>query len=85
MKCINDGELSFSLKAMDIRDKNRKRFPVYIDYTYFKVNDEVILDENKLTWHDQPFVYKKKVVNNEEITIEVKWKPFDSQSTFKFN
>ncbi len=85
LKCINDGELSFSLKAMDIRDKNRKRFPVYIDYTYFKVNDEVIIDENKLTWHDQPFVYKKKVVNNEEITIEVKWKPFDSQSTFKFN
>lgn len=83
VKCIKDGEVSFSLKGMDIRDKNWNRFPVYIDYTHFEINNEVIFDENILTWHDQPYVYKKKVENGEEITINLKWKPFDYQSVYK--
>ena len=82
IKCVKDGELSFSLKGMDIRDKNRKRFPIYIDYTQLKVNDETILKENTLVWHNQPYIYKRNVKNGEELKIHVEWKPFDSQSIY---
>ncbi len=82
-RCVKDGKLDISLKGKDVRDKNRNRFPVYIDYSEFTVNGAKILKENILTWHDKPYVYSKNVKNGEEITIHVTWKPFDHQSTFK--
>lgn len=82
-RCVKDGKLDISLKGKDVRDKNRNRFPVYIDYSEFTVNGAKILKENILTWHDKPYVYSKNVKNGEEITIHVAWKPFDHQSTFK--
>lgn len=82
-KCKNDGEISILLKGKDERDKNRKRFPIYIDYTNLKLNGENIITKNMLTWHDNPYEYKKKVVNEEEINIHVEWKPFDHQSIYE--
>lgn len=82
-QCINDGEISISLKGKDERDANRNRFPIYIDYLNFKVNGKNIFNENTLTWHSEPYTHKKKVVNGEEITIHVEWKPFDYRSTYK--
>lgn len=82
-KCINDGEIAISLKGKDERDKNNKRFPIYIDYTVFKINGKQILKENTLTHHDKPYTFKKNVKNGEEITIHLEWKPFDYQSEYK--
>ena len=35
IKCIEDGELKIWLRGLDIRDKDNKRIPIYINYTKF--------------------------------------------------
>lgn len=85
IKCIQDGEIEISLRGKDVRDKNRNRFPVYIDYTQFKVDGETILDENILITHDKSYVYRKKVIDGEQIKIHVEWKPFDNLSEYIYN
>ena len=83
IKCVNGGELKIELKGLDIRDKNRKRFPVYIDYTNFSINNNPIINSNKLTWHDQPYVFSKFVKDSEIVDIHIEWMPFNFSSEFK--
>lgn len=83
LKCINDGELKIELRGLDVRDKNGKRFPVYIDYTNFSINGDSIIDTNQLTWHDQPYVFSKLVQDSEIVDIHIEWTPFNSSSEFK--
>ena len=83
IKCINAGELKIELRGLDIRDKNDKRFPVYIDYTNFSINDDSIIDSSELTWHDQPYIFSKLVRDSEIFDIHIQWMPFNSSSEFK--
>lgn len=83
IKCINDGILNINLRSIDIRDKKDKRFPIYIDYTTLIINSKEYITENKLTWHDEPYIIKKDVKNNELITIHVEWQPFSSSSLYE--
>lgn len=83
IECVNDGILRIYLRGPDVRDKNGNRFPVYIDFTNFKVNDEIILNSNELVWHDRPFVFEKNVKNFDIINIHVEWLPFNYLSTYK--
>ena len=82
IKCINDGELKIELRGLDVRDKNGKRFPVYIDYTKFSINNKPILNTNKLTWHDQPYIFSKSVGDSEIVDIHIEWLPFNLSSEF---
>lgn len=82
IKCINDGELKITLRGLDVRDKNKRRFPVYIDFTKLSVNDTTIFDESKLLWHDQPYTFSKIVSNSEIIDIHIQWLPFNLASEF---
>lgn len=79
-KCVNDGKLIISFKAIDYRDKNGNRIPIYIDYTDIVINDEIIVDESTVSWHDNPFIFQKEVKNGEIINIEVKWCPLNDKS-----
>ena len=83
-RCINDGKLKISLRSKDTRDKNRKFFPIYLDFTKFLVNEVEILKSNELVWCNSPYVYIKEVKNNERIDLEVEWLPFNSESIYKF-
>lgn len=82
IKCINDGELVFKLRGMDVKDKNGKRFPVFIDYTNFSVNNNDIVNSNKLTSHDHPLIFSKLVNDSEIVSIHVEWLPFNPSSKF---
>ena len=82
-ECINDGILKIFLRGPDIYDKNQVRFPVYIDFTNLTINDELIFDENKLVWHDCPYIFEKEVKNSEIIDIHVNWLPFNKDSIIK--
>lgn len=82
-KCLNDGELNISLKSKDIRDKNRKHFPIFIDFTKFIINEEEILKTNELVHCNKPYIYKKIVKNNEIINLELEWLPFNSNSLYE--
>lgn len=83
IKCIHDGELKIELRSLDFRDKNGKRFPVYIDYTNFSINDTPIINSNKLTWHDQPYVFSKLVNDSEIVDVHIQWMPVNHSSEFK--
>ena len=82
IKCINNGELNLTFITLDTKDREGNRFPAYIDYTSIKINGVEQLKENKLIWHDELFVIKRKVKNNELITINIEWKPFTSSSLY---
>lgn len=80
IKCITQGTLNIWLRSKYFTDINNNKFPIYIDYTNFKINNEQILKNKKLIWHDRPYLYKKEVHNNETLDIHIQWKPFDENS-----
>jgi len=82
IKCINDGLLKIYLRSPDIRDINNHRFPIYIDFTHFSVNEDIIFDENKLITHDHPYIFTKNVHDSEIINLHFQWMPFNSASEF---
>ncbi|MBO6293068.1 MAG: hypothetical protein J6N51_12575 [Selenomonas sp.] len=73
MQCVKDGELFFFLRGRDVRDDDNVRIPVYIDYRYLAVDDEVIFDGLKEIWHDKPYEYRKSVKDGEKHVITIKW------------
>lgn len=81
-QCVGDGVIEIRFRGNDVRDKNGNRFPIFIDLTKVVINDEVILNENKLVWHDEPHIFRKKVANGEIITLEVEWMPFNKFSSY---
>ncbi len=83
IKCINDGILNINLKSIDIHDRENNRFPIYIDYTSLKINNEEHIIENKLTWHDELYIIKRKVKNSTILKIHVEWQPFSPSSLYK--
>ncbi|OWT33488.1 hypothetical protein BGI41_02185 [Methanobrevibacter sp. 87.7] len=81
-KCIGNGVINIILKGPDRRDKNNNRFPIYIDYTNFLINNEIILNKHQLVWHDKPYIYKKDVKNGEIIKLHIEWLPFNKNSLY---
>lgn len=82
LKCINDGDLKITLRSKYITDKNKKNFPIYLDYTKFKVNNINIINKNTLIHCFKPYIYKKTVKNNEIIDLIIEWLPFNQNSIF---
>lgn len=82
IQCINDGELDIKLKTKDVKDKNNVRFPIFIDFTKFYINDIPLINNHTTISHDAPFVFKKKVNNLEEIDIYLEWFPFNDSCEF---
>lgn len=81
-KCVNDGILKMYFRGPDIRDKNKVRFPVYIDFTKLVINDESIFNDHKLVWVEKPYVFERKVKDSQIIDFHVEWLPFNSSCTF---
>ena len=85
-QCVNDGNLKIDFKAMDFRDKNNQKIPIFIDYTQIMINGKYIFYGNSVSWHDNPITYTKKVKNGELINIKAKWRPLNQDIEFdKFN
>ena len=82
VRCINDGKLKISLKSQDVKDKNKNRFPIFIDYVKFRVNGDDRIDDCFLACHDNPFVFEEDVKNGEIIDVEVSWLPFNKNSKY---
>lgn len=82
VECINDGELNVTVKSKDVKDKNKRSFPIYIHVTDFKINGESIILDHSLISHDAPYIFKKKASNLEKINIHLEWMPFNEQSEY---
>ncbi|MBE6500554.1 MAG: hypothetical protein E7Z80_08450 [Methanobrevibacter thaueri] len=85
IRCINDGKLMIKLRGPHIRDANRNEFPVYIDFTKFKVNGEEIFSGNKLISHSQFFSFNKDVKDGEIIDVQLEWLPFNSDCVYELD
>ena len=73
-QCVNDGKLRFYLKGVDYRNSQQVRLPIYINFTTFKLNDEVIFNEDKFVWHDQPYIFEISSKDKDIFNIYLKFK-----------
>lgn len=77
LKCIGSGNLIIKLRAMDLKDNRGKRIPIYLNYNKFLINDEeIISDDEIIVWHDNPFIYNKKINDGEIINIVISYVPY---------
>lgn len=83
LRCKREGILGIFLRGIYTLDKNRKTFPIYIDFTKFVVNDKNILEKPKLVSHDNYYLYNMYVNKNQIISISFEWKLFDETSNYE--
>ncbi|WP_323735648.1 LicD family protein [Methanosphaera sp. ISO3-F5] len=69
IKCINSGKLKLMFRAMDYRDINNKRIPIYVDYIKIQINGEDQLNTHKLSWHNEPVNIVKECDNEQKFHI----------------
>ena len=79
-KCINDGKLKIDFRAIDFKDLDDNRIPIYIDYKEIMIDGESIINESTVLWHDNPLFYEKDVNDGQIVNIELKWVPLNSNS-----
>lgn len=82
IKCISKGIFNLWLRGSDVRDRNNKRFPVFIDFTNLMINNDEIISNNTLVTHDNSFKYSKNVEDSEIINLHIEWLPFNGLSSF---
>ncbi|WP_298522460.1 hypothetical protein [uncultured Methanobrevibacter sp.] len=80
VRCIGDGDLSIKLRGINALDRNKNRYPVYIDYTDFEVNGNQIINDNTLSWHDKPIYHEMPVKDGDVIAIHLEWMPINDNS-----
>ena len=73
VQCKGDGQLEIGLMGRDVRNEDGKRYPVWIDCTYFAVNGEVVFSDTKTVCHDKRYVYRRPVADGEIVKLEVGW------------
>ena len=79
-ECINDGNLYVAFRGLDLRNREGEMIPIFIEYHEIKIDDEYFIPENKITWHNKPLIFNKKVKNGQIVNIKVKWAPLYSNN-----
>ena len=74
IKCINEGELNLYLRGIDFIFDD-KRYPIYIKYKKFQIDDKNILLQDKLVSHDNFYKITQKVENNQILELKLVWEP----------
>lgn len=82
LRCVNDGELSINLRAINMVDKQNNRIPVKVDITKLMINGEIQVETNTLISYKKPIKYVKTVKDGEIVDIVAKWKPISKESTY---
>ena len=75
-KCINAGLLKINFMGPDVRNKFGNRIPSYVDYKNLSINGENIIDDKVTTWHNIPYIFKKRVRDGEIINVHVEWEQY---------
>ena len=77
-ECINDGNLEINFRGIDFKNKNAEIIPIFADYQEIIIDDEFLIRNNEIVWHDNPLSFNKPVKNGQIINIKAKWKPLGS-------
>ena len=73
LRCQGEGELDIRLRGRDERNEDGRRYPVWIDCTYFAVNGEVVFEGAKTICHDRPYIYRRPVKDGEVVELSFRW------------
>ena len=84
-QCVNDGLLKFYLRGVDYRNLDGIRCPVYVNFTTFKLNDEIIFDEDKLICHDESHVFEISSKDKEIFDIYLEFETIFDYYPFLLN
>ena len=79
LRCLNYGVLTLNLMGLDVRDKDGRRIPFWIDYKSLFINGQQVFSETKSVWHDKPFRCQLNVTDGEEVEIEISWTMHDDR------
>lgn len=72
-KCINGGNVVFTIRGVDYKDFQNNRSPIFIECTSIELNGKELLNESKLISHDNFYRFELPVSNGEKIHLKVKW------------
>lgn len=67
------------LRGIDYRI-NDKRQIKYIDYTKLSINGKILFNERKSAWHDEPIVYVVKLIDTNDLNINIQWMPYKAKN-----
>ena len=73
IQCYGDGELVVDFRGMDCRDKNGKRYPVWINLTDLNVDGKSVFNNSHLVCHDSPFKYNMAVTDGQRVKVHLEW------------
>ena len=75
LKCIGKGRLEIVLRGVDYRGKDKKRIPVWVQYTKFVVDKKTVFDKVRAACHDQPQRYSINVKDGQIVEVQISWTP----------
>lgn len=78
-KCVNDGNLVITFRGIDYKDNDGNRIPIFVNYTNIMIDGVSIIKDGLLLWHDNPFVYNKKVKDGQTVTLHVNWSQLNNK------
>ncbi|WP_407453395.1 phosphorylcholine transferase LicD [Methanobrevibacter sp.] len=70
---IEKGTFRLNLRALDYRNINKDRIPVYVNYRKFKFNNELIFNKPEIAWHNDYFIYRGTCQDNEILNFEIEF------------
>lgn len=82
-KCINEGNLKIDFRAIDFRDRDDNRVPIYIDYHKIEIDGKSIINGSTVQCHDSPLRYEKYVKDGQIVNIRLNWNSINKNSNFQ--
>ena len=73
LRIVGDGRFRINLRGRDVRYTGDHRLPVWINYTYLKIDKQCIFQESQKVCHDAPYQYDVEVKDGQRIKISVAW------------
>ena len=73
IKCIGEGKLKLALRGRDVRGRDKRRIPEWVDYTSLRINGATVFKGRKAVWHDRPFRVERSVKDGEVVSVSTSW------------
>lgn len=81
IRAVSEGEITVKLRVENVKDINGNHFPLFVDCTNLKIDDEVLIDDHTLISR-AGFKFTKEVAADDTLTVDVEWMPFNESSVY---
>lgn len=76
IRCINDGKLNIRLRGIDAKDKNKRRIPIFIDFSSLEINGKKYIEGSNIYCHDDYYQCDVNVYDGDIVFVHIEWSPF---------